>query len=69
MPKLKPIKPERLVKIAKRIGFEEARQKGSHLTLVHPDGRILTIAIQVGLLAEIIKEQLKISREEFEQLV
>lgn len=75
MPKLKPIKPERLVKLAKKLGFVEVRQKGSHLALAHTDGRILTVSmhtgkdISVGLLVEIIKEQLKISREEFEQLL
>ena len=73
MPKLKPIKAEKLAGIIIRMGFQERRQKGSHKSFYHPDGRVLTIPfhkgreIQAGLLSKIIKHELKISREEFEK--
>ncbi len=73
MPKLKPIKPEKLIKILQKMGFEEKRQKGSHKSFYNPDGRILTVPfhkgkeISVDLLSKIIKQELKITREEFEK--
>ena len=75
MPKLKPLKVEKLVSLVEKIGFCELRQKGSHKTFCHKDGRILTIPfhkgseIPVGLLSKIIKFDLKLSREEFEGLL
>lgn len=75
MPKLNPIKVEKLISIVKKLGFEERRQKGSHISFYHSDGRVLTIPfhkrreIPVGLLNHIIKHELKISREEFFELL
>ncbi|MBN1940775.1 MAG: type II toxin-antitoxin system HicA family toxin [Candidatus Diapherotrites archaeon] len=73
MPKLKPIKPEKLIKILQKMGFEEKRQKGSHKSFYNPDGRVLTVPfhkgkeISIDLLNKIIKHELKITREEFEK--
>lgn len=75
MPKLAPIKPEKLIKLAEKLGFIEKRQAGSHKSFYHSDGRVLTIPfhrgkeIQVGLLNRMIKNDLKISREEFFKLL
>ena len=75
MPKLKAIKVEKFIQILQELGFEEHRQKGSHKSFYHSDGRVLTVPfhpgkeIPVGLLSKIIKFQLKISREEFEKLL
>ena len=76
MPKLKPIKVYKLIKIVRKLGFIEVRQEGSHKTFNHPDGRYTTISfhsgsdeINVSLLNDIIKNQLKISREEFFKLL
>ncbi len=67
------IKTRDLLHIIKKLGFVEIRQKGSHLFLEHPDGRTTVIPmhdeIGSGLLVKIIKEDLKISKEEFEKLV
>ena len=69
--KLPVIYPKELTKIVEILGFKEVRQKGSHKTLRHPDGRILTFAfhankpVPVGLLNKIIKYEIKITREEF----
>ena len=69
--KLPVLYPKDLIKIVQKIGFQEVRQKGSHKTFTHPDGRILTVAfhanrpIPVGLLNKIIKQELRMAREEF----
>ncbi len=69
----KAIKTRILITILKRMGFVEIRQKGSHLFLEHPDGRTTVIPlhdeIQIGLLTKIIKEDLKMKKEEFEKLL
>ncbi|MEI7961845.1 MAG: type II toxin-antitoxin system HicA family toxin, partial [archaeon] len=56
----------------KKIGFIEIRQKGLHLFLEHPDSRTTVIPlhdeIQIGLLNKIIKEDLKMKKEDFETL-
>ncbi|MFH1588005.1 MAG: type II toxin-antitoxin system HicA family toxin [Candidatus Diapherotrites archaeon] len=68
--KLPIISPKKLIKLVEKIGFKEIRQKGSHKTFQHADGRILTIAVHSkpippGLLNKIIKNDLMITREEF----
>jgi len=39
MPKLPRVSPAELVRALRRAGFEDYRQKGSHLTLFHPGTR------------------------------
>lgn len=62
MPKLSPINSRKLIKILKKEGFIEIRQKGSHLRMEHPDGRKTTVPIHsgenvgIGLLGKIIKD-------------
>ena len=46
--KLKPIKPEQLVKIVEKLGFIRIRQTGSHMIYRHPDGRWTTIPMHRG---------------------
>ena len=48
MSKLPILKAENLVKALKKEGFESVRQRGSHLRLKHPDGRVVTIPIHQG---------------------
>ncbi len=48
MPKLSPINSKKLVSILKKQGFDSVRQKGSHLRLVHPDGRKTSVPIHPG---------------------
>ncbi|MBI2595878.1 type II toxin-antitoxin system HicA family toxin [Candidatus Daviesbacteria bacterium] len=45
MAKLPQIRPKDLLKFFQKQGFMISRQTGSHLRLVHPDGRKITIAI------------------------
>lgn len=74
MPKLAPLSSQKLIRILEKSGFKFVRQKGSHATFSHPDGRIVTVPIhpkpiQIGLLNKIIKFELKITRKEFENLL
>ena len=75
MPKLTPLSPRELVKIAEKLGFRLLRQKGSHATYAHEDGRIVLIPIHSGrkidrgLLLKIIKKEFRLTREEFEKLL
>lgn len=68
-----PAKASELAKVAQKLGFVKARQKGSHARWKHPDGRATTIPIhgnaEIGswLFHEILK-QMGITEEEFEQL-
>lgn len=48
MPKLPSITADKIIKALKKIGFEEVRQKGSHLRLKHPDNRVVTIPVHTG---------------------
>ena len=71
MPKLSILTGKELVKILKKMGFKEIRQRGSHVFMEHEDGRITIVPIHSGenigkgLLNKIIKEDLKITVEEF----
>lgn len=70
---LMPAKAKELEKVAKKLGFKKARQKGSHARWKHPDGRATTIPIhgkaEIGswLFQEILK-QLGITEQEFNEL-
>lgn len=74
MPKLPIVMPNKVVKALKRHGFVEARQKGSHLILWHPQTkRIVSVPIHArilkkGLLSGIIKEA-NLTLEEFLELL
>ncbi len=74
MSSLSPIKARLLIKVLKKIGFEEKRQKGSHLFLAHNDGRTTVVPVHpskqigIGLLRSILHD-VKISPEEFEKLM
>ena len=65
-----PAKAKELEKVAKKLGFSKARQKGSHARWKHPDGRATTIPIHGnteiggGLFKEILK-QLSITEVDF----
>ena len=62
-----------LERVATKLGFRKARQKGSHARWKHPDGRATTIPIhgkaEIGgwLFKEILR-QLGITEDDFNQL-
>ena len=75
MARLPQISAIELSKILKKLDFKFIRQQGSHMFFRHPDGRTTIIPyhggekIGQGLLNKIIKKDLQISREKFEELI
>ncbi|MFZ4698928.1 MAG: type II toxin-antitoxin system HicA family toxin [Candidatus Methylumidiphilus sp.] len=71
MPSLPIITFTQLCRIVERLGFHKTRQKGSHIRYANADGRKTTIPdhgsqdVPKGLLIKIIKQDLKISVEDF----
>ena len=69
-----PAKAKDLQKVAKKLGFQVVRQKGSHARWKHPDGRATTIPVHgnsdIGswLFHEILR-QLGITEENFRELL
>lgn len=48
MTKLPVLKSEQLVTALKKNGFSSVRQKGSHLRMKHPDGRVTSVPVHHG---------------------
>ncbi|MBN2754760.1 MAG: type II toxin-antitoxin system HicA family toxin [Candidatus Goldbacteria bacterium] len=74
MDKLPVISGKDLIKLLNKLGFTVTRQKGSHARLKHHDGRVTTVPIHrgadlpKGLLRKIIREDIKLTLEEFIEL-
>ena len=74
MNRLPILKARDLIKILKKLGFEEMRQKGSHLFFQHRDGRTTLVPIHGGedigrgLLRRILQE-VKLPPEDFLKLL
>ena len=71
----KNIKPKKIIKALKELGFEETRITGSHHRFVHKNGRKTSVPIHGsepigrGLLNKIFKKDVGITKEEFEELL
>jgi len=71
----KQVTPRRLIKALKQLGFQETRITGSHHRFAHPDGRKTSVPVHgnepigQGLLNKIIKQDLKMKKEEFFKLL
>ena len=64
------LKPREVVAILARLGFTEARQRGSHKQFRHPDGRGTTVPFHSGrdispLLLKKICKDIGLTVEEF----
>ncbi|MBO8183250.1 MAG: type II toxin-antitoxin system HicA family toxin [Archaeoglobus sp.] len=63
-----------MIKALSKLGFQIVRQKGSHVIMKHPDGRVTVIPVHKGeelgrgILREIIKDA-KVNKEEFLKLL
>jgi predicted RNA binding protein YcfA (HicA-like mRNA interferase family) len=61
-------------KILEKLGFKKIYGKGGHVRFKHPDGRRTVVPVHgneklgKGLILEILK-QIKLSREEYEELL
>jgi predicted RNA binding protein YcfA (HicA-like mRNA interferase family) len=75
MSKLPILTAREIIKVLRKIGFEKIRQKGSHAFLAHEDGRTTIVPIHPGedisqgLLRKIIKEDIKITIQDFQELL
>jgi len=75
MAKLPQTTANQLSKVLIKLGFKFLRQEGSHMFFRHDDGRTTVIPnhpgdkIGPGLLLKIIKKDIQISREKFEELL
>ncbi len=71
---LRPIPAKKVIKLLNKIGFEVVRQRGSHVILKHPDGRVTVVPVHSGedigrgLLSRIIKDA-KMTRDQFLKLL
>ena len=73
MPKLPAISPKKLIRILERIGFSVGRSRGSHIIMLHKDGRRAVVPmhgkdIPSGTLMAILKD-LNLSKEDFARLL
>ncbi|MEK7501990.1 MAG: hypothetical protein A3B44_02760 [Candidatus Levybacteria bacterium RIFCSPLOWO2_01_FULL_38_21] len=72
MSKLPQITPKKLLKVFIKQGFVIKRQTGSHVRLMHSDGRKITIAIHNKPIApgtfQSILKQANFTRDEFLEL-
>jgi predicted RNA binding protein YcfA (HicA-like mRNA interferase family) len=74
MSKIMPLPSKKIIKALENMGFEQVRQKGSHLFLQHPDGRTTIIPVHPtdnigkGMINKIIKD-VKITRDEWIKLI
>ena len=48
MTKLPTVPSGELIRALERGGFEQVRQRGSHVRLRHPDGRVVTVPVHTG---------------------
>lgn len=72
MSKLTIISSKDMVKILEKLGFEEIRQKGSHISFRHKDGRTTLVPFHGedlgrGLVRKILKD-IEITVEEYEDI-
>lgn len=67
------LKPQKLIKILNKLGFQQIRQRGSHIFLKHPDGRTTVVPfhkkdIGRGLMRAILND-IKITPKDFQKLL
>jgi predicted RNA binding protein YcfA (HicA-like mRNA interferase family) len=48
MAKLPVLRADELIRALERAGFQIIRQKGSHVRMKHPDGRVVTVPVHLG---------------------
>ncbi len=64
-----------MIKALAKLGFTQTRITGSHHRFAHPDGRKTSVPIHsnepigTGLLLKIIKQDLKMNKEEFYKML
>ena len=75
MSKLPQLSANDFIKILQKFGFVVVRQRGSHVSLRHQDGRSTTVPNHPGekldrsLMNKILKKDVQIPRDEFLEFV
>jgi predicted RNA binding protein YcfA (HicA-like mRNA interferase family) len=73
MSKISPVKPDELIRVLEKLGFEKIRQSGSHVIFKHADGRWTTVPVHkgkdvaIGTFRKILKDA-EITYEDFRKL-
>jgi len=71
---LRPVSADKVLKVLTRVGFKVVRQRGSHIILKHPEGKLTVVPVHRGedigrgLLLKIIKDA-GLTRGEFLKLL
>ena len=74
MPRLPVLKATELIRALEKAGFQVIRQKGGHVRMKHPDGRVVTIPVHSGqdigrgLLRKVLRDA-ELTRDEFVALL
>jgi predicted RNA binding protein YcfA (HicA-like mRNA interferase family) len=74
MNRIVPLPAKKVVKALEKLGFEQIRQRGSHLFLRHPDGRTTIIPVHsaenigTGMINKILKDA-KVTRDDWIALI
>ena len=74
MPKLPALTGNTFINALGKVGFQVIRQKGSHVRMIHVDGRVVTIPVHSGktigrgLLRKTLQDA-ELTREEFVALL
>jgi len=68
-----PYRPKDVLRVLKRLGFVEARQRGSHVFMKHPDGRATALPMhnkdmRKGLFHSIL-DDIRLTEAQFRKLV
>ena len=74
MPRLPVLRASELVRALEKAGFQVVRQKGSHVRMKHPDGRVVTVPVHSGqdigrgLLRKVLRDA-ELTHDEFVALL
>jgi len=74
MTRLPTLGGQDIIRALERAGFRIVRQKGSHVRMRHPDGRVVTVPVHPGqdigrgLLRKILRDA-ELTRDEFLELL
>lgn len=74
MTRLPALRGQDVVRTLEKVGFHIVRQKGSHVRMRHPDGRVVTIPVHPGqdigrgLLRKILRDA-ELTQDEFLELL
>ncbi len=74
MNRLPTLKARKVIKVLKRLEFQEIRQEGSHIFFKHRDGRTTVVPYHQGKdigrgLLQAILDDIKITSNDFEKLL